>query len=102
MTGLKEVLKAKMLVMRWLYIPDGHKEGFLCTWKPLFIVLCRCVCHFRYVEMVGLTDPCDNINFVTRQLAIKLNAKASGNQFCSLSHGGVTSDVDCDILTPYC
>ncbi|XP_068676322.1 mitochondrial ribosome-associated GTPase 1-like isoform X1 [Montipora foliosa] len=33
---------------------------------------------FNYVHMVGLTDPSDNIDFVMRQLAMKLNAKASG------------------------
>lgn len=29
--------------------------------------------------MAGLTDPSDNIEFVMRQLATKLNARASGN-----------------------
>jgi len=33
---------------------------------------------FKYVDMIGLTDPSDNIDFVMRQLAIKLNAKTSG------------------------
>ena len=33
----------------------------------------------RYVEKFGLTDPCDNINFVMRHLAISLKSTASGN-----------------------
>ena len=29
--------------------------------------------------MIGLTDPSDNIDYVARQLAMKLDAKVSGN-----------------------
>ena len=39
---------------------------------------------FRYVDMIGLTDPSDNIDFVMRQLAIKLNAKTSGTSYANL------------------
>lgn len=35
--------------------------------------------NFRYVDMVGITNPSDNINFVMRQLANDLNATISGN-----------------------
>jgi len=34
--------------------------------------------------MIGLTDPSDNIDFVMRQLAIKLNAKTSGTSYVNL------------------
>lgn len=34
---------------------------------------------FRYVDMIGLTDPSDSIDFVMRQLAVKLQRPRSGN-----------------------
>ncbi|XP_078353987.1 mitochondrial ribosome-associated GTPase 1-like [Oculina patagonica] len=34
--------------------------------------------HFEYVDMAGITNPSDNINFVMRQLANDLNATISG------------------------
>ena len=34
---------------------------------------------FRYVDMFGLANPSDNINFVMRQLANELNATISGS-----------------------
>ena len=32
----------------------------------------------RYVENFGLTNPCDNIDFVMRQLALSLQTTTSG------------------------
>ena len=44
--------------------------------------------------MIGLTDPSDNIDFVMRQLAIKLRAKASGIFFDPFTPDSAKSTID--------
>jgi len=51
-------------------------EGLIADYLLFTLNKSRC---FKYVDMAGLTDPSDNIDFVMRQLATKLNARASGN-----------------------
>jgi len=50
-------------------------EGLIADYLLFTLNKSRC---FKYVDMAGLTDPSDNIDFVMRQLATKLNARASG------------------------
>lgn len=47
-----------------------------CSIKCIYVTMYY---NFRYVDMVGITNPSDNINFVMRQLANDLNATISGN-----------------------
>lgn len=44
----------------------------------IIITLLRLCCCPRYVESFGLMNPSDNVNFVMRQWAKKLNATISG------------------------